>query len=302
VSRLVASLERDIGGALFERTSRRVTLTPLGATLRESLLPAHSQLLAALDNARLAARATEGRLSVGFTSTTASPALSRLIQTFQARHPSCEVRLNEVENWRPYTTLHTGETDVLVNWLAVDEADLTAGPVIDRRRRILAVARGHRLASRPSVSLEDIADETVAQPPPEFPAALCDAILPPCTPSGRPIHRAEPSHTVHEIFEHVASGPRRASHHERHPTAPRRHRARPDRRPGTDGPLASSGAGPSRTRRSEPSPKWLVPSETTPTGRPSSGGRPRRCNRPASLTERSHRGPYAPTSGSSINI
>src|SRR5215469_7954060 len=30
VSRLVASLERRVGGALFERTSRRVVLTPLG--------------------------------------------------------------------------------------------------------------------------------------------------------------------------------------------------------------------------------------------------------------------------------
>jgi DNA-binding transcriptional LysR family regulator len=30
VSRLVASLERRVGGTLFEQTSRRVRLTPLG--------------------------------------------------------------------------------------------------------------------------------------------------------------------------------------------------------------------------------------------------------------------------------
>lgn len=34
VSRLIASMERRAGGALFERTSRRVRLTPLGAQLR----------------------------------------------------------------------------------------------------------------------------------------------------------------------------------------------------------------------------------------------------------------------------
>ena len=33
VSRLVSALERRIGGALFERTSRRVRLTPLGQQL-----------------------------------------------------------------------------------------------------------------------------------------------------------------------------------------------------------------------------------------------------------------------------
>jgi Bacterial regulatory helix-turn-helix protein, lysR family len=33
VSRLVAALERRVGGTLFERTSRRVRLTPLGQQL-----------------------------------------------------------------------------------------------------------------------------------------------------------------------------------------------------------------------------------------------------------------------------
>jgi len=34
VSRLIASLEAEVGGALFERTSRRVRITPLGEQLR----------------------------------------------------------------------------------------------------------------------------------------------------------------------------------------------------------------------------------------------------------------------------
>lgn len=39
VSRLVASFEREIGGALFERTSRQVRLTPRGVRLRDGLQP-----------------------------------------------------------------------------------------------------------------------------------------------------------------------------------------------------------------------------------------------------------------------
>src|SRR5438874_2574790 len=52
VSRLVAALERRAGGALFERTSRRVRLTPLGQQLASQLRPAYAQLTAALDDAR----------------------------------------------------------------------------------------------------------------------------------------------------------------------------------------------------------------------------------------------------------
>lgn len=76
-----------------------------------------------------------------------------------------------------------------VNWLAVNEPDLTAGPAIAYFDRVVAVGHGHWLAGRESVSVEELADETVAQPPSTFPASMTDAFLPPRTPSGRPIHR-----------------------------------------------------------------------------------------------------------------
>jgi Bacterial regulatory helix-turn-helix protein, lysR family len=39
VSKLVSSLEHEVGGPLFERTTRRVTITPLGAALVEQMGP-----------------------------------------------------------------------------------------------------------------------------------------------------------------------------------------------------------------------------------------------------------------------
>lgn len=44
VSRLISSLERKVGGSLFERTSRQVTLTPLGARLRNRAGPGEDWL------------------------------------------------------------------------------------------------------------------------------------------------------------------------------------------------------------------------------------------------------------------
>ena len=87
VSRLVAALERRAGGALFERTSRRVRLTPLGQQLASQLRPAYVQLTAALADARAAARREAGVLRIGFSPTSNMAPLTRLAEAFEARHP-----------------------------------------------------------------------------------------------------------------------------------------------------------------------------------------------------------------------
>lgn len=48
VSQLIGALEARTGGRLLERTSRRVDLSPLGASLAARLAPAYAELLAAL--------------------------------------------------------------------------------------------------------------------------------------------------------------------------------------------------------------------------------------------------------------
>jgi DNA-binding transcriptional LysR family regulator len=205
VSRLVAALEHRIGGALFERTSRRVRLTPLGRRLLEQLRPAYAQLTEALADARTAAREATGVLRIGFTATASSELLTRLVEAFEAREHRHAV-MDVVSNFDPYSALRRGELDVLVNWLAVDEPDLTAGPAIAEQERVLAVASGDPLASRPSVSVEDLADRDVALMTPPFPRALYDAIIPPFTPSGRVIPRTQPVRSIHELVTLVARG------------------------------------------------------------------------------------------------
>ncbi len=206
VSKLIASLEREVGGALFDRTSRRVRLTPLGTRFRDQLRPGYAQMLAALADARAAATQASGVLRVGFTVTTGGEALTRLVTVFGSVRPGCQVILKEVSIGDPYAPLRRDEIDVLVNWLAVDEPDLTAGPVIDRCDRVLAVAAGHSLAAGPPVTAEDLADLEMAWVPPSVPTALYDALIPPRTPSGRPVRRTQQVEGLHHTLALVASG------------------------------------------------------------------------------------------------
>ncbi len=61
VSQTIRALEARVGVPLFDRTSRRVTLTPLGAELEGRLRPAHSALAAALERPRQVSAARRGR-------------------------------------------------------------------------------------------------------------------------------------------------------------------------------------------------------------------------------------------------
>lgn len=202
VSRLLASLEREVGGSLFERTSRRVRLTPLGVRLRDRLAPAHTALLAALDDAKRLARGTKGVLRLGFTVTTEEPVFL-LVDAFESQYEDCRVELSGVNAIDPYGALRRDEVDVLVNWLVVDEPDLTVGPAIKWMERVLAVSTRHPLAERTSISIEELTDHEVGSRPPNFPAALFEALVPTHTPSGIPIPRST-RHSIREIHEHAA--------------------------------------------------------------------------------------------------
>ena len=206
VSEAVRVLESRLGVKVFDRTSRRVRLTPAGEALKRGLVPALSAVDQALAQTSELSGAVRGLLRVGFVLTTEGPALSRLIAAFQARYPACEVRLQEVETFDAYRALRRGDIDVLCNWLAVDEPDLTAGAAFAHYERALAVAATHRLARQRAVSIEDLADEEVAMLPPSTPSAVYDLLVPPRTPAGHPIRRTQPVQTINEILSLVARG------------------------------------------------------------------------------------------------
>jgi DNA-binding transcriptional LysR family regulator len=94
---------------------------------------------------------------------------------------------------------------VLVNWLAADEPDLTVGPAIDRRDRVLAVGRMHPLAGRPAVDAEELADYENTGFIRPLPIALLDAIMPPRTPSGRAVPRTH-ARGIYEMQDEIARG------------------------------------------------------------------------------------------------
>lgn len=205
VTQRIQALERQVGGALFERTSRKVALTPLGRQLRDGLRPAHDQFISAMDAARISARAAAGPLRIGFTVTTGGEELNALVRAVERAHPDIEVHLHEVPITAPRDALHRDEVDVLVNWLLYDSPEITLGPQLAEHALVLMVAAGHPLADRTGVCLEDLADYVLIDMPSLRRPSGDPWFVPSRTPSGR-VLRLRPVNTMGEALSQVAWG------------------------------------------------------------------------------------------------
>ena len=223
VSQAVKKQERRIGAPLFERSSRRVELTPIGAKLVEDLRPVHQGLKDGLERAALAAQGRNGVLRLGIMGAVGHE-IRHALAAFRTRYPGCELRIREAHMSDPFGPLRAGDVDVQVVWLPVREPDLTVGPILFRETLVLAVNAGHPLASQSSVTYEDMADHTLIDLPPTAPDYWKDAKLPRRTPSGRPIRRGPVISTLQELLGAVATGEALAPAHEQ----ASRYYARPD--------------------------------------------------------------------------
>ncbi|WP_189822655.1 LysR family transcriptional regulator [Streptomyces finlayi] len=205
VSQVLKRLERKIGAPLFDRTSRSVSLTPLGRQLHTELAPLHDQMTAVLQRAQATARGIDGILNVGFLGSGAGQLTRDIRRTFRERAPGCEVRMREVQFADPLGPLRTGEVEVLFTRLPVEEPDLTVGPTVVSEPRVLAVPCHHPLAHRDSVSLEDAAGERFFGVTGGAPAYWWDAQVPRRTAAGSVLERGQDVSTFQEMLSMIAA-------------------------------------------------------------------------------------------------
>ncbi|GGO84837.1 LysR family transcriptional regulator [Wenjunlia tyrosinilytica] len=200
VSQLIQSLERRIGGKLFDRTSRRVTLTPTGRFLLERVKPNFDGLQRSIEETRAFAR----ELRIGFLGPFAG-AVNSSVADFRRAHPDWSVSMTETR-WSDYFgPLRRAEVDMQVTIWPVQEPDLTSGPVIAEYPRVLAVASDNPLAARSSVCAEELAEHTMVELPRATPSEVRKGFLPHTTPNGLPIPRGRVVNTQHEMLSRVAT-------------------------------------------------------------------------------------------------
>ncbi len=166
LSHQIARLERELGARLFERTSRRVRLTPAGA----AFLPAARQCLDAAERAaaEVAAAVGEvrGRLAVGLIPTVAAVDIPEALREFRTRYPHVRISLRVGASEELVERVVQGALDVAFLGLPVTARPRgVAAHELARDRLVAVVARDHPLAGAPTVDLRMLSAEVFVDLP-----------------------------------------------------------------------------------------------------------------------------------------
>lgn len=165
LSQQIKKLEGELGFALFQRGTRRVTLTPRG----KDLISSARQVVDAAEAYRSHARSLAGgtqELTIGYRA--AHEAIRAVIDAFRAERPDIDIKLRQYPMAATHAGLDAGDVDLAVLRLPVVLHDLQTLALYSEPR-VALLPDGHTLARRPQIHLADLAGvpwiTTAAQDP-----------------------------------------------------------------------------------------------------------------------------------------
>jgi len=179
----IQRLEAELGVQLFERTNRRVQLTPAGKTLLEEGRHVVADFNSATDAARRAARGETGSLTVAFAASVMFLSLPRIIRRFRAQFPNVRLELRELPTGPQIIALRNGELDIGFLREPSRDAELTTETVM-REGLLLALSKRHELANRKRLRLADVANEDFVLFPRDLAPGLYAHVLAVCAEAG----------------------------------------------------------------------------------------------------------------------
>ena len=163
VSQQVATLEREVGMSLLERTNGGPKLTDAGRTLVDHGEAAIARLEEAEQEVAAIAGLEGGELRIASFPTASAILLTEALAEFSDSHPNVRLSVTEAEPEQSLPMLHAAEIDLA---LTFDYTMLPAKNDRDVDRELLltesmyvALPRDHPLAGADRVRLADLADE-----------------------------------------------------------------------------------------------------------------------------------------------
>ncbi len=157
LSTQIRKLEEELDVQLFERTPRKVMLTPVG----QEVVSRARQIVAEVENLHAIARRSRdpesGILRLGAFPTLAPYFLPHAVPALQARFPRLGLRLVEEKSDQLLHQLREGRLDAALLALPIHDDQLHA-EVLFEEPFFLALADSHPLSDAPSIALDTLAE------------------------------------------------------------------------------------------------------------------------------------------------
>lgn len=161
LSMLVSGLEGELGVRLFERTTRRLTLTDPGRELLPTVAAVFAQLDTAFDGLRQWSQRRDTRLAVAASPLLAATLVPSVMAGFRSQWPDVALTLRDPPVHEIAALVRSGEVDLGVCTADAQATDLSA-TLLYRDRLMLACQASHPLATLPEVTWADLLGEPLA--------------------------------------------------------------------------------------------------------------------------------------------
>ena len=178
LSRQIRDLEREFGVRLFDRVGRRIALTADGREMAGRTRHVLAEAEALRARGTVLGGGTGGVLRVGATPQFIEAGMPGVLTAYRRSHPGVEIRLTEDGGRQLIERVQQGELHVAAN-VSRDFEQLASRPLYPLRM-IAVMSPRHPLASRRSLTLEDLAHKPLLLPGPDFQTrqlldAMCQA-------------------------------------------------------------------------------------------------------------------------------
>lgn len=199
LSAQIKRIEREIGHPIFERTTRSVRLTTVGAELYRRATAILEEVDRATADLELVAAGRAGRLRVGYVSSASYSVLPEAVRRLREEAPALELELIPATSAEQADRLHAGSLDIGLVRGEAGALDLPTERLFEEE--IVACVPGdHLLAAKDVVTAEDLSgEEMIFFPARDIPGFVAEI---------RPIfnHTTFPRIRAHVVHQETALG------------------------------------------------------------------------------------------------
>ena len=207
LSQQIRALEREIDATLFVRHPRGVVLTDAGRSFLADAEAILAEVEHATRRAQRTARGETGRIAVGFTTSAPfHPVVARAIRQFRTTRPDVSFVLEETGSGELVSGLREERLDIaFIRSGLVDPEGLVVHKLQDEDM-VAALPARHPLAKRPSLTLKDLAQETLILYRRPDGRGLYDVIIAACSAAGFSPHVGQEAPRIVSTLNLVAAG------------------------------------------------------------------------------------------------
>ncbi|MBE3027040.1 LysR substrate-binding domain-containing protein [Janthinobacterium sp. GW458P] len=206
LSQAILRLEEALGYPVFERTNRKVSLTPAG----DAFLATARQVLASLEEGvaatRRVAQGIEGHLRLSFIHVTPYAHVLNALRAFRAASPAVQFTLREASTQQQVEWLEAGQVDIA---LLRAPGRSTPGLRLERLSGediVIALPSDHRCAGLARVDLLELAGDDFVASPRELGQGFHDQLASLCLHAGFVPHVAQQARRLQTVLGLVAAG------------------------------------------------------------------------------------------------